>query len=115
MIYELREYVAHENAVDRVHERFAEHALPLFGEHRLDTVGFWTDDADRTRILYLLRFADEAAQKRAWAAFQADPRWQEAKKTSESDGPIVASMFSRTLVPVSYWSAAGAAEGAMTP
>lgn len=112
MIYELREYVAHENAVDQVHARFAEHTLPLFTEHGLEPVGFWTDSADPTRVLYLLRFEDEAAQKRAWAGFQADTRWQEAKRASEEDGPIVAEMLSRTLEPVSYWSAPNSANGA---
>ncbi len=105
MIYELREYVAHEHAVDRVHDRFADHTLPLFTEHGITPVGFWTDTADPSRILYLLEFSDQDAQARAWAGFQDDPRWQEAKRTSEADGPIVAAMHSRTLAPVSYWSA----------
>ena len=103
MIYELREYVAHENTADRLHARFADHTLSLFAEHGLEPVGFWTDREDPTRIIYLLRFEDATAQRRAWAAFQADPRWQRAKEASERDGPIVAGMSSRTLEPVPYW------------
>ncbi|GEL26295.1 hypothetical protein PSU4_52490 [Pseudonocardia sulfidoxydans NBRC 16205] len=105
MIYELREYVAHENAVEQLHARFADHTLSLFAEHGIEPLGFWTDRDDPARIVYLLRFDDAAAQRRAWAAFQDDPRWQQVKKASEKDGPIVADMLSRTLEPVSYWSA----------
>jgi hypothetical protein len=72
MIYELREYVAHETAVQQVHDRFAEVTLPLFERHGLDVVGFWVDEQDPTRILYLLAFADADAQAAAWAAFQGD-------------------------------------------
>lgn len=113
MIYELREYVAHDHAVDRVHDRFADHTLPLFAEHGITPVGFWTDTDDPIRIVYLLQFSDEDVRARAWAAFQADPRWQQAKQASEADGPIVSAMHSRTLAPVSYWSAGrAAADGA---
>jgi NIPSNAP len=103
MIYELREYVAHEATVPQVHARFAEHTLPLFAEHGLDVVGFWVDQEDPTRVLYLLEFDGPDAQERAWAAFQDDPAWQQAKADSEAHGPIVASMSSRTLEPVPYW------------
>lgn len=103
MIYELREYVAHGHALEKVHERFATTTLALFERHGLDVAGFWTDRADPARILYLLRFPDAAAKDAAWARFQSDEEWQQAKASSEADGPIVAEMTSRTLEPVSYW------------
>jgi hypothetical protein len=104
LIYELREYVAHENAEQQVHARFRDATLPLFAKHGLEVVGFWTDQNDPTRILYLLRFEDEAAQARAWDGFQQDPAWKEAKNASEANGPIVASMTSRNLQSVPYWA-----------
>lgn len=103
MIYELREYVAHDEAVHQVHDRFAAVTLPLFERHGLDVVGFWVDQQDARRILYLLRFEDADGQASAWAAFQNDDAWKRAKADSEADGPIVAQMTSRTLEPVSYW------------
>jgi len=102
MIYELREYVAAPGKAAALHARFADDTLPLFDKHGLTVTGFWTDSADDSRIFYLLRFEDEEAQKRAWAAFQGDPRWQEAKAASESEGPVVAQMHSTTLTPVDY-------------
>ena len=103
MIYELREYVAHDNAAQQVHDRFKTTTLPLFARHGLDVVGFWVDENDSTRILYLLEFTDADAQKRVWRDFQGDEEWKKAKAESESDGPIVAQMTSRTLQPVPYW------------
>jgi hypothetical protein len=103
MIYELREYVAHGHAVQKVHDRFSETTLPLFRRHGLDVAGFWVDQQDPARILYLLRFPDAAAKDAAWARFQSDEEWQRAKASSEANGPIVAEMTSRTLEPVSYW------------
>jgi hypothetical protein len=104
MIYELREYIAAAGAADALHRRFAESTLELFGRHGLELVGFWHDEADPGRILYLLRFADEDARKRAWAAFQADEDWQRVKHESEADGRLVAKQSSRVLVSPSYWT-----------
>lgn len=106
MIYELREYVAHDETVQQVHDRFADHTFGLFERHGIDVVGFWTDQQDPTRILYLVQFEDIAAQEKAWDGFRGDPEWAEVKARSEADGPIVAEMLSRTLAPVSYWPAA---------
>lgn len=103
MIYEFREYVAHEHTQDRVHDRFRNATLPLFARHGLDVVGFWTDAEDPKRIVYLLRFEDAEAQARAWDGFKQDPQWAAAKAASEADGPIIDSMSSRTLQEVPYW------------
>lgn len=106
MIYELREYVSHAHAVDQVHDRFATATLPLFERHGLTVAGFWVDDSDPHRILYLLEFPDADAKARAWQSFQDDPEWKRAKVESEASGPIVAEMTSRTLRPVGYWPSA---------
>lgn len=103
MIYELREYVAHEHTARALHDRFQKATLPLFEKHGLDVVGFWVDQDQPTHLLYLLRFPDEETKTDAWANFQADPDWLAAKSESEREGPIVASMSSRALTPVDYW------------
>lgn len=103
MIHELREYVAHPGAAQRLHDRFRDVTLPLFRRHGLEVVGFGVDRDDPSRIQYLLRFDDSDAQRRAWSDFQNDPQWIRAKQASEAAGPIVASMCSRTLDSVSYW------------
>lgn len=103
MIYELREYLAKEHTTDRLHDRFQKVTIPLFERHGLDLLGFWVDAADDRRFVYLLRFEDDAEQRRCWQAFQQDPDWNDAKQASEIDGPIVAGMTSHTLLEVPYW------------
>lgn len=103
MLFELREYIAEPGRAADVHARFADHTMALFDKHDMEVVNFWTDAKDDGRIIYLLRFADEAAKKAAWAAFQADPEWQRVKAESEANGPIVAEMHSTTLAAVPYW------------
>jgi hypothetical protein len=103
MIYELREYVAVPGAREAVHARFAEGTLALFEKHGLDVVGFWTDEHDADRIVYLMRFADDETRRATWAAFQDDPDWKALKAASEANGPIVAEMHSRTLTSPEYW------------
>jgi hypothetical protein len=103
VIYELREYVAVPGRVEALHTRFAEHTLALFARHGLDVVGFWSDREDGDRLVYLLAFPDEAAQRSAWERFLADPEWRRVKADSEADGKIVAEMHSRTLDRTPYW------------
>lgn len=103
MIYELREYVAAPGKTQALHRRFADDTLTLFGRHGITVIGFWADAADDSRIVYLLRFTDEEAQKRAWAAFQSDPQWQRTKAASEAGGPLAARMHSSTLTTTAYW------------
>ncbi|HWD06271.1 MAG TPA: NIPSNAP family protein [Amycolatopsis sp.] len=101
----MREYIAVPGRAAAVHARFAEHTMALFAKHGLEVAGFWTDVEDDGRIIYLLRFGDEAAKSAAWAAFRADPEWQRVKAESEADGPIVAEMHSTTLAAVPFWPA----------
>ncbi len=103
MIYELREYVAASGAAERLHRRFADSTLDLFARHGLDVVGFWHDEADPGRIIYLLRFEDEDERARAWAGFRDDEDWKRVKRESEADGPLVAEMAGRVLVSPGYW------------
>jgi hypothetical protein len=105
MIYELREYVAAPQAVDALHARFSDHTLDLFARHGLEVVGFWTDQDDPNRIVYLLRFPDQETMRRAWSDFQNDPEWKRIKAESEADGPLVAEKHSRILTSPSYWTA----------
>ena len=109
MIYELREYVAAPGRSAQLHNRFRDHVLDLFVRHQLDVVGYWSEADDDHRIVYLLRFVDDAARVAAWAAFQADPEWSSVKSRSEAQGPIVVEMTSRTLIQPPYWAARTAA------
>jgi hypothetical protein len=104
MIYELREYKAFPDTVDRLHRRFEDHVLPLFVEHQIEVLGFWVDSQDSTRLLYLTAFPNEEERVRRWDAFKNDPEWKSVKQASEVSGPLTSEIVSRILQTAPYWS-----------
>ena len=103
MIYELRTYVIPPGRMPDILDRFASTALRLFRKHGLEVVGFWTAaDPSANDLVYVLRFADEEAQKAAWAAFRGDPEWLETRKRTEANGPIVDKVIEQNLIPTAF-------------
>ena len=41
------------------------------------------------RLTYMLGYPDLGAREKSWAAFAADPAWQQARAESEKDGTLV--------------------------
>jgi hypothetical protein len=104
MIYELREYVASENKAEELHHRFKAHTLQLFEKHNIKVKGFWTDQANPMKLVYLCQFNSLEEKERAWADFGSDPDWKTVKQESEANGPLTTSMKSVLLNPVDYTS-----------
>ncbi|WP_180994210.1 NIPSNAP family protein [Bacillus sp. Marseille-P3661] len=102
MLYELREYVASENKVEALHNRFKSHVLQLFEKHNIEVKGFWTDHEDPMKLIYLCQFNSLEEQKKAWAAFGSDPEWKRVKQKSEVNGALTSSLKSVLLEPVDY-------------
>lgn len=105
MIYELRTYWAAPGKADALHTRFRDLTLRMFARHAMDVVGFWTPEPETEEsgtLVYMLRFADEDAMKKAWSAFRADREWQDGKAASESDGPLTTKVTSIVLHPTDY-------------
>ena len=78
MIYELRTYWAAPGKIEDLHNRFRNVTLNVFKRHQMAVTGFWTPSPvteESGDLVYILAFADEAAMKAAWSAFQADPEW----------------------------------------
>jgi hypothetical protein len=93
-VFELRHYTASKGNLDALNARFREHTLKLFEKHGMTNVGYWVPlpgekGADNT-LIYLLAHKDRAAAKASFAAFRADPAWQNALKASEkkAGGPL---------------------------
>lgn len=106
MIYELRTYVAAPGAIGRLHDRFAKCTLSIFARCGIEIVGFWAEASDPSRLIYVARFADEAARDAAWKQFAADAEWQRVKDASEREGPLVTTMTGVVLHPVEYFERA---------
>lgn len=102
MIHELKRYVAHEGKAEALVRRFAEKTMPIFGRLGIDVVQCWTAPAEPGVFYYLVRFADQAASDKAWAAFSADAEWKAAKAASEGDGPLLASQGTVRLQPTDF-------------
>jgi hypothetical protein len=101
MIHELRIYTAHPGKMGALLARFRDHTTKLFEKHGIVNVGYWLNSIGgrNDELWYMLGFEDLAQRERAWADFQADPEWQQARAESEKDGPLVHHLENRILVP----------------
>ncbi|MGQ4810217.1 hypothetical protein NKDENANG_03666 [Candidatus Entotheonellaceae bacterium PAL068K] len=89
-VQELRIYDAEPGKIQAVHDRFANHTIGLFEKHGIENIAYWADDVGvSNRLIYMLGYADLGAREKSWAAFQADPEWQQARAESERDGALV--------------------------
>ncbi len=104
MIYELRTYIAMPGKLPALNARFRDHTVKLFERHNMRCTGFWTYKHGGTsdQLVYMMVFDDQATRDAAWAAFQADPEWQQVRAASETEGPLVARITSDILVPTDY-------------
>jgi hypothetical protein len=106
MIYELRIYTCLPGRLPDLMRRFEDHTLGLWERHGIEQAGFWTTLIGNSNndLTYMLRWPSLAAREERWSAFIADPEWQEARKASEANGPIVANVASQFLTPTGFSS-----------
>ncbi|MDZ4721899.1 MAG: NIPSNAP family protein [Roseiflexaceae bacterium] len=105
MIYELRTYWAAPGKQEALHHRFQNLTLGIFARHTMQVVGFWVPNPiteETGDLVYLMAFADQQALEQAWAAFRADPDWQEGRAASEINGSLVTRVVSTILTPTTY-------------
>jgi NIPSNAP len=89
-LQELRIYDAMPGNLQALHNRFANHTMQLFAKHGIENVAYWTEDVGTSnRLVYMLGHPDLGAREKGFAAFQADPAWQQARAESEKNGPLV--------------------------
>ena len=89
-VQELRIYDARPGKLPALHDRFAKHTIDLFAKHGMENIAYWVDDVGTSnRLTYMLGYPDLGAREKSWAAFTADPAWQQARAESEKDGALV--------------------------
>jgi len=104
-IQELRIYDAMPGKMQSLHDRFANHTMGLFEKHGMANIGYWTETfGTSNRLVYMLGYPSLADREKSWAAFAADPDWQNARAESEKDGPLVAKLSNIILRPTAYSS-----------
>jgi len=102
-VFEMRTYHAPAGKLDALHARFREHTVKLFEKHNITNIGYWLPlDNPENKLIYLIAFPSREAREKSWKAFGADPVWQEAKRASEADGPLVSKVESRFLEATDY-------------
>jgi hypothetical protein len=89
-VQDLRIYDAMPGKLPALHDRFAKHTMDLFTKHGIENIAYWVDDVGiSNRLTYMLGYPDLGAREKSWAAFGADPAWQQARAESEKDGTLV--------------------------
>jgi hypothetical protein len=103
MIYEYRAYYVVPGRMPDIQRRFSDVTMRLFEKHHIKVVGFWeTVVGESNELVYICAYDDLAARQRAWDAFVADPEWQEAKKQSEMNGPLVERVVNKIWRPTKF-------------
>lgn len=102
-VFELRTYYSPPGRLDDLHARFLDHTIKLFDKHGMTNIGYWVPiDNSENKLVYLLAFASREAREASWKAFFADPDWQDVRKKTEANGPIVAKVESVLLGATDY-------------
>src|SRR5260370_40914306 len=104
MLYELRVYHATTGRLPDLLTRFETTTVRLFEKHGIRHLGFWTVAIGEASsdLIYILQWESLAERDQRLAAFQSDPEWIEARRRSEENGPLVASVVNSILTPTSF-------------
>lgn len=104
MIHELRIYTCLPGQLPRLLKRFETLTLRIWARHGIRHAGFWTTaiGPNSNDLTYMIAWDSLADREAKWAAFAADPEWQEGRARSEDAGPIIANIASSFLTPVPF-------------
>ena len=104
MIYELRIYQCIPGKLPALLKRFETKTLALWKKHDIKPVGFWTVSIGdgNNELYYLLAWDSFAEREKKWNGFMSDPEWIAARGDSEKDGPILAKINNKILVPTAF-------------
>ena len=104
-VYELRIYTCNEGKLDALLKRFRDHTCKLFEKHGMKNESYYVPAdpklAENT-LIYVISHDSEAAAKKSWDAFRADPDWIKARDASEADGKIVLKVESVFMKKTDY-------------
>lgn len=88
--YEYRRYHVTAGKMDQLLARFEETTLDVWQDVGIRPIGFWQSDVGRSSDLHYLLAWDSLDQRaERLQAFRTDPRWVQARKATEVDGPLI--------------------------
>ncbi|MEM7080993.1 MAG: NIPSNAP family protein [Pseudomonadota bacterium] len=101
-LYELRTYHANEGKIDALHARFRNHTMALFEKHGMKNIAYWHPAEQPDTLIYIIAHKNADAAAASWAAFGADPAWQEAYANSIADGRLIKELESVYMSKTDY-------------
>jgi hypothetical protein len=104
MIHELRVFHCVPGRLPALLKRFENDTLRLFEKHGIKQLGFWTVAIGESNndLFLILQWESLAVRERKFGAFLKDSEWLEARRKSEEDGPVEASITNTILVPTAF-------------
>jgi hypothetical protein len=107
MLYELRVYHAVPGRLPDLLKRFQNTTVRLFEKHGIRQMGFWTVVIGESNqdLVYMLQWDSLADREKRFTAFASDPEWVEARRKSEENGTLVASVANSILTPTAFSAA----------
>jgi hypothetical protein len=92
-LFEMRTYHIAPGQIEEVHQRFRQHANPLFKKHGITVIGHWVpvnpQNQPEERLIVVLAFPNRQAREAAWKTLVNDPQWRAAFKPPETAGPFI--------------------------
>jgi len=104
-VYELRTYTVAPGRLPALLKRFGGGEIDLFIKHGMTSVGYWVPDDEElseNTMVYMVAHDSREAASASWAAFGADPAWQEMADESRLDGAIVIGVENQFLTPTGF-------------
>jgi NIPSNAP len=68
-----------EGGINELHQRFREKELEIFRNSGAEIIAVWQDLGRPGTLVYMLAYRDRAHRDEVWAAFSADPEWNELR------------------------------------
>jgi hypothetical protein len=104
-VFELRVYHTVPGKSQALQAEFRDKVTHLFAKHDLQAVGYWAPvdaPASDNTFIYILAHPSREDAKKHWAAFQADPAFQEIIKSQQGDGKLVEKIDFTYMAPTDF-------------
>jgi hypothetical protein len=105
-VFELRVYHTVPGKAGALQEEFRDKVSKLFAKHDLKALGYWAPldpPTSENTFVYILAHPNREEAKKHWAAFQADPDFQEMIKSQQApDAKVVEKVDSTYMQPTDF-------------
>lgn len=97
--FEMRTYTIHPGKKEALIQGFQNHTLRILEKNGIENVAYFLPtDPSSNSLTFILAYPSQESRDRLWNDFVSDPEWQEAQKSSEANGPLVAKVDQTFMV-----------------